>query len=98
MGCNPTFTLSRLAIAAGAMNQRLLGRRHIGLFAFPDFQSRLLDSAGDCAFAIGCNPLPQPPDYNFTLRSRKALLMTETELRLIAAPAMIGLSSRPKNG
>ena len=24
--------------------------------------------------------------------------MTETELRLIAAPAMIGLSSKPKNG
>ena len=30
--------------------------------------------------------------------NRKALLMTETELRLIAAPAMIGLSSKPKNG
>ena len=36
--------------------------------------------------------------HNFTFRSRKALLMTETELRLIAAPAMIGLSSKPKNG
>lgn len=33
-----------------------------------------------------------------TLRSRKALAMTETELRLIAAPAMIGLSSKPKCG
>ncbi len=38
------------------------------------------------------------PVYSFTLRRRKALLMTETELRLIAAPAMIGLSSRPKKG
>lgn len=37
-------------------------------------------------------------DHSFTFRSRKALLMTETELRLMAAPAMIGLSSRPKNG
>jgi hypothetical protein len=27
-----------------------------------------------------------------------ALLMTETQLRLIAAPAMIGLSSKPMNG
>jgi hypothetical protein len=36
--------------------------------------------------------------YNFTVRNRKALLMTETELRLIAAPAMIGLSSKPQNG
>jgi hypothetical protein len=37
-------------------------------------------------------------DINTKFRSRKALLMTETELRLIAAPAMIGLSSKPKNG
>jgi len=29
-------------------------------------------------------------DYSFSFRSRKALPMTETELRLIAAPAMIG--------
>jgi hypothetical protein len=37
-------------------------------------------------------------NHSLTFRSRKALLMTETELRLIAAPAMIGLSSTPKNG
>ena len=37
-------------------------------------------------------------NHSLTFRSRKALLMTETELRLIAAPAMIGLSSKPKNG
>jgi hypothetical protein len=37
-------------------------------------------------------------DHSLTFRSRKALPMTETELRLIAAPAMIGLSSKPKNG
>jgi hypothetical protein len=29
---------------------------------------------------------------------RRALLMTETELKLMAAPAMMGLSSTPKNG
>ncbi len=29
---------------------------------------------------------------------RRAFVMTETELRLIAAPAIIGLSSNPKNG
>jgi hypothetical protein len=39
-----------------------------------------------------------PEDQIRKLRRRRALLMTETELRLIAAPAMIGLSSRPKNG
>lgn len=36
--------------------------------------------------------------HNFAFRSRKALLMTETELRLIAAPARIGASNKPKNG
>ena len=37
-------------------------------------------------------------NHSFTFRSRKALPMTETELRLIAAPAMTGLSSSPKTG
>ena len=31
-------------------------------------------------------------------RRRRAFVITETELRLIAAPAIIGLSSTPKNG
>ena len=37
-------------------------------------------------------------NHSFTFLSRRALPMTETELRLIAAPAMIGLSNKPKNG
>lgn len=36
--------------------------------------------------------------HSFTFRSLKALLMTETELRLMAAPAIMGLSSQPKKG
>ena len=36
--------------------------------------------------------------YRETLRSRKALAMTETELKLIAALASMGLSSQPKMG
>jgi hypothetical protein len=35
---------------------------------------------------------------SFIERSRNALLITDTELRLMAAPAIIGLSRRPKNG
>jgi hypothetical protein len=34
----------------------------------------------------------------FTLRKRRALVITETELKLIAAAAIMGLSSSPKNG
>jgi hypothetical protein len=36
--------------------------------------------------------------HSFTLRSLRAFAMTETELKLMAAPAMMGLSSTPKNG
>jgi hypothetical protein len=36
--------------------------------------------------------------YAFTRRSRRALPTTDTELTLIAAAAIIGLSSRPKKG
>lgn len=36
--------------------------------------------------------------YNETRRSLSALPITETELKLIAAAASIGLSNKPKNG
>ena len=36
--------------------------------------------------------------HSCTRRSRRALPMTDTELKVIAALAIIGLSSRPKNG
>ena len=36
--------------------------------------------------------------YRFTLRSRSAFVMTDTELKLIAAAAIMGLSRMPKNG
>jgi len=34
----------------------------------------------------------------FALRKRNAFTITDTELKLMAAAAIIGLSSRPKNG
>ena len=36
--------------------------------------------------------------YNFKLFSRKAFPMTDTELKAIAAPAIIGFRSKPVNG
>lgn len=36
--------------------------------------------------------------YNFKFRSRSALITTEKELNVIAAAAIMGLSSSPKNG
>jgi hypothetical protein len=45
---------------------------------------------------VSWTPFAQPS--SFTARKRKALMITETELKLIAAPAMIGLNNTPKNG
>jgi len=42
-----------------------------------------------------CNGRDEPPFHRVTVRSRKALPITSTELRLIAALAMIGLSRIP---
>ena len=39
-----------------------------------------------------------PYRYSFTFRKRKAFVTTETELKLMAAAAIIGLNSRPKRG
>src|SRR5919108_1241834 len=39
-----------------------------------------------------------PPNYNASSRSRSALAMTETELKVIAALAMMGLKSSPNTG
>jgi len=36
--------------------------------------------------------------YNFTPRNLREFEITDTELKLMAAAAMIGLSSNPKNG
>lgn len=56
------------------------------------------DKLGHGVFA----PFPRgqggKPHRNFTRLSRNALLMTDTELKLIATPATMGLSSRPKKG
>ncbi len=37
-------------------------------------------------------------DHSLAFRNRSALPMTDTELKLMAAPAMMGLKSKPKNG
>src|ERR1022692_1687492 len=46
----------------------------------------------------GRNFLSSAFSHNFTFLSRRALVITDTELKLIAAAAKIGLSSKPKNG
>jgi hypothetical protein len=50
------------------------------------------------AFEISVNPTNNLFSYKFTFRNRNAFPITETELRLIAALAIIGESSQPKKG
>jgi hypothetical protein len=56
----------------------------------------LNDMAG-FAFPETLGPVA-PDTYNFTCRSLSEFVITDTELRLIAAAAKIGLSSSPKTG
>jgi len=42
--------------------------------------------------------LPKFSHHNFTRLSLNAFVITDTELKLIAAAAMIGESNKPKNG
>ena len=59
---------------------------------------------GSVHVALSCfqeSPLTEQGDskrYSASLRSRSALVITVTELKVIAAAATMGLSSRPKNG
>ena len=50
------------------------------------------------AFPLGTHGPPQSGPHGFQRAKRRALAMTETELRLIAAPATMGLSSQPVKG
>ena len=50
---------------------------------------------------VGKNALSQRQNfsrYNARLRNRKEFVITDTELKLIATAARIGLSSSPKKG
>ena len=51
-----------------------------------------------CCYSKFSNRRAHVQPSRFTERRRSALAMTDTELRLMAAPAMIGLRSRPKKG
>jgi hypothetical protein len=57
--------------------------------------SRAVDGPPLSGANLSCR---QQQPYSLTLLSRNALATTDTELNDIAAPAMIGLRSSPKNG
>jgi hypothetical protein len=93
-----------------ALDRLVVGR--IYLFSYPGDRARrirfVLQRTSDNAVLANmasCQACYRSEHPHFTHKgrmicgmcnSRRALPMTETELRLIAAPAMIGLSSKPK--
>ncbi len=77
----------------------------------PERSSSSIPVAFDAGRAQTLRPLPSrkhavadrppdgpDPDHSRTCRSRSALVITEAELRLIAAAATIGLKSQPSFG
>ena len=78
---------------------------HLALLGLPvaHFSLQYILPSGTVQLQAGCAHLLLMMSlllchYNATLRNRSALPMTDTELKVIAALAMIGLSSRPKKG
>ena len=61
---------------------------------------------GDCRSEARTDPvrlrdrfrLPSAYSQSFTARNRSAFVITETELKLMAAAAIMGFKSKPKNG
>ena len=48
--------------------------------------------------SVRCLPFLRPETYSLIFRSRSEFVITDTELKLIAAAARIGLSSSPNTG
>ena len=59
--------------------------------------SRSISKATDNECTVPNRSLPQSL-HSFTLRNLSAFVITDTELKLMAAAAKMGLSSRPKKG
>ena len=90
----------RTAPRAGLITQQLLGAL---LRAGAVFPARALPALVASAVHLAAlvrdrAKMGATHDQSFRRRSRSAFTTTDTELKLIAVPAMTGLSSRPKKG
>lgn len=70
---------------------RFVGRRSSAIIP----QSQIPHSEESLCYS---NPALPRSNQRRTVLSRSAFVITETELKLMAAAAIIGLSSKPKNG
>ena len=83
---SPVFPFTLLNYAFGLTRVKL--RSNNGVRKLASLPSQIRFSNNDRLIAL----------HSFAWRNRSALVITETELRLMAAPAMMGLRSTAKNG
>ena len=85
--------------------ERFRGRAASACFAFPvaaalraTFDAGISTSRMRFAPAFAASACQAVSGYSLTVRKRSAFAITETELKLIAAPAIIGLRRMPNSG
>lgn len=83
---SPVFPFTLLNYAFGLTRVKLRSNNRVRKLA--SLPSQIRFSNNDRWIAL----------HSFAWRNRSALVITEAELRLMAAPAMMGLRSTPKNG
>lgn len=86
-----------------ALTHRLVHAVTVHVLCMGEHRNRHKSEDGETTFHITSNSLHEPimliqPRHNFSLRSRNALAITETEEKLIASAAITGESSTPKTG
>ena len=96
-------TGERSAMNTPAANRAVIGKQIAGRTVVG--QARRLFVVAALRAAFGRNReersktrFAQRSGYSFTVRNRNAFAITETELKLIAAPAIIGLRRMPNSG
>jgi len=82
---------------AGGRRARQLARKRRGGYRHEDERARHRHRSEERPHREASIP-PAPSDHSSARRRRSALPMTDTELKLIAAAAIIGDSSRPNTG
>src|SRR6266446_4238369 len=92
------FIAAPFARVLGLLQTQDYSARHGAVVVIKSSEARDLHFAANCRSLAPLGMTNSSGIYSFTFRKRSEFVITETELRLIAAAAKIGLSSSPKTG
>ena len=102
LGNEATQPGERSAINTAAASRVVIGKQIAGRTVVGQALRLLVAAALRAAFGRtgrrSNRRFAQRNGYSLTVRNRSAFAITETELKLIAAPAIIGLRRMPKSG